>query len=335
MNAKKIDLINIALVVLSLIVAIKIPFELFLFSYIILGPLHYLTEITWLHKKNYFFSATKKWSIIFILLAILLSIYPTVKFFDFGISQSIEDALKLVAQHDSFFLLTGFLFAVGLIFFNRGKYLTLMLLLIIPIAFLSLTYLPNLFLFIGVFLPTLIHVYLFTLLFILYGAIKTKSIYGVYLASTLLLVPFIISYIPIDKINYQPSKETIDTFASINVMQVSAFIAKISDELQDGKFKVFSVVGIRIQVFISFAYTYHYLNWFSKTSIIGWKNAISKKRILVILFIWMVSIGLYMYDFKTGLVALFFLSILHVFLEFPLNVTTIKEIVLLAKVKRR
>ena len=54
MNAKKIDILNVALVIMSLFIAIKLPFELFLFSYAFLGPLHYLTEINWLHKKKYF-----------------------------------------------------------------------------------------------------------------------------------------------------------------------------------------------------------------------------------------------------------------------------------------
>ena len=42
---KKIDLLNIGLIALSLIIAIMLPFRLFSFSYAILGPLHYLTEI--------------------------------------------------------------------------------------------------------------------------------------------------------------------------------------------------------------------------------------------------------------------------------------------------
>ena len=30
------------------------PFETFLFAYAFLGPLHYLTEISWLHDRQYF-----------------------------------------------------------------------------------------------------------------------------------------------------------------------------------------------------------------------------------------------------------------------------------------
>ena len=38
----------------SLVIAFSLPFWLFLFSYAVLGPLHYLTEISWLRKKNFF-----------------------------------------------------------------------------------------------------------------------------------------------------------------------------------------------------------------------------------------------------------------------------------------
>src|SRR2546427_4816034 len=53
-NTDKINYLNIGLMLLSLGVAFFIPFELFLFSYAILGPLHYLTEISWLHERKYF-----------------------------------------------------------------------------------------------------------------------------------------------------------------------------------------------------------------------------------------------------------------------------------------
>lgn len=40
--------------ILSCGVAFIYPFELFVFSYAVLGPLHYLTEISWLHDRNFF-----------------------------------------------------------------------------------------------------------------------------------------------------------------------------------------------------------------------------------------------------------------------------------------
>ena len=70
MNTKTVDLINIGLMIISCIAAYLLPFELFLFSYAILGPLHYLTEISWLHRRDYFVNG--KWDyLIFIPLTLL------------------------------------------------------------------------------------------------------------------------------------------------------------------------------------------------------------------------------------------------------------------------
>lgn len=334
MNKINIDLLNIFLIVISLILAVKVPFELFIISFAILGPLHYLTEINWLYKKDYFFLANKRWSIILAFFALLISIYPIYKFFVISLDQSVANTIEIISKQTNVYLLIGFLFAGSLIYLKQNRSIILSFISIVIVAFISSNYFPSLFLFIGLFLPTLIHVYIFTLLFIIYGTLKTKSKYGLYLSILLIAVPFIISYIPIDSINYQPSNKIKETFISTNMLFVSGTVASILNKLQDGKFYLLSEIGIRIQIFIAFAYTYHYLNWFSKTTVIGWKKAISKKQAVLILLIWTIAIGLYIYDFKTGFIVLFFLSFLHVFLEFPLNIMTIKEIILLSKGKR-
>ena len=79
-----------------------------------------------------------------------------------------------------------------------------------------------------------------------------------------------------------------------------------------------SAVGLSIARFIAFAYTYHYLNWFSKTEVIKW-HQVPAKWLATVIALWILSVVLYLYDYKTGLMALYFLSMLHVFLEFPLN----------------
>jgi hypothetical protein len=86
-----------------------------------------------------------------------------------------------------------------------------------------------------------------------------------------------------------------------------------------------SNAGFIIMRFIAFAYTYHYLNWFSKTSVIKW-HQVPKKTLLITLALWVLSVGLYVVDYSIGLKALYFLSFLHVFLEFPLNITSFQGI---------
>ncbi|MCC6181260.1 MAG: hypothetical protein IT237_05450 [Bacteroidia bacterium] len=51
LTPNQINYANIGLMIISAFLAFLLPFELFLFSYAVLGPLHYLTEIGWLHKK--------------------------------------------------------------------------------------------------------------------------------------------------------------------------------------------------------------------------------------------------------------------------------------------
>src|SRR6185295_11297408 len=83
--------------------------------------------------------------------------------------------------------------------------------------------------------------------------------------------------------------------------------------------------ALAIMSFIAFAYTYHYFNWFSKTSIIRW-HEVPRARFGILLLIWMVSLALYAKSYALGLQWLFFLSLLHVFLEFPLNHLTVIHI---------
>lgn len=52
----------------------------------------------------------------------------------------------------------------------------------------------------------------------------------------------------------------------------------------------------------------------------------SKLNLSVTIIFWILSILLYCYNYKTGLAALYFLSVLHVILEFPLNAFVIKQI---------
>ena len=73
MKPSTIHHLNSGLIILSCIIAFYVPFELFLFSYAILGPLHYLTEIGWLHKKNYFTKG--KYDFIYLVVASVILVY--------------------------------------------------------------------------------------------------------------------------------------------------------------------------------------------------------------------------------------------------------------------
>jgi hypothetical protein len=89
---------------------------------------------------------------------------------------------------------------------------------------------------------------------------------------------------------------------------------------------------------MAFAYTYHYLNWFSKTRIINW-HQISRRRLLGIIAIYIGAVILYWINFDAGFIALTVLSMGHVVLEFPLNyrsvVGILSELHVIARPKGR
>ena len=51
------DVVHLGLMLSALALAYLLPFELLLIAYAVLGPAHYLTEISWLHDRQYFLSA--------------------------------------------------------------------------------------------------------------------------------------------------------------------------------------------------------------------------------------------------------------------------------------
>lgn len=304
-----INYLNIGLMLLSLFAAYILPFEVFLFSYAVLGPLHYLTEISWLEKKNYFIQSKKDiWIFVILVLAITIGL-----FHPFGAKQN----NSFVAS----FLFSGFIYALVILFTQKFavKLIFVGLALMISLIFSFNTY-PNFpFLLFALWLPTIIHVYFFTGGFILFGALKSKSTSG--------LISFLIFalcgimcflYIP-DNFGIAVSeygKKAYSFFSFLNITLYKAFGFGTIAQNDDGIYNLPNAIAI--MRFIAFAYTYHYLNWFSKTTVIKW-NEISRQRMWIIIALWVLSVVLYIFSYKIGFYALFLLSMLHVFFEFPLN----------------
>jgi hypothetical protein len=184
----------------------------------------------------------------------------------------------------------------------------------------------NFFLLFSVLLPTLIHVFVFTGLFIIQGALKNKSITGL-----LSVIVFVLCAASFFVIHPHFDFYHITDYARKNVETTNfAFVDQTMmhflGESQPTVEKVFnSEIGINIMRLIAFAYTYHYLNWFSKTSVIRWHD-VPKKWLVAIIIIWIASVALCAFDYVIGLQALLLLSMLHVFLEFPLNFRAVQGI---------
>lgn len=328
MNTKQVDYLNILLLLLSLFFAFLLPFELFLFSYAFLGPLHYLTEINWLKEKNYFLKKPK-WIFVFFLFAIIISIPVVLKipyinyllrfeqFYFFG---------NFLSKYAHALFLLSLFAAFGFVAIPRSEVREYFFIGVLVFLFLLIRFDGLRFFHWIIFLPTIIHVYLFTLLFMIYGSSKSGSKPGLMAILMLMAVPFVIAFIPFNFEGYTIEGETRNMLISSGFNGLGKRISTFFPTLVDSSALEFSPQFLKIQVFIAFAYTYHYLNWFSKTSLIGWGRNISLNRMIWILAVWVMAVLLYIYNYALGLSVLFTLSTLHVFLELPLNATTIKGV---------
>jgi hypothetical protein len=323
MNTNRLDTLNIGLLLVSMLLALAFPFELFLFVYAILGPLHYLTEINWLHEKKYFLtSKTDYYFIVFVIFMLLLSSF-------LGIT-----------GYSSILIYSTFFGSLILLFVQDLKKRILLLFTILVVGLL-LWYFQNIRfkLIFSLFLPTIIHVYIFTILFIIVGALKSKSKMG--LASLLVFIGCTLVLLLMDStvnksIITDYLTESYGVFKNLNLklMKIFSFFhfpeVKLDftaiNSASNTDFMIFySDLGIKTMRFIAFAYTYHYLNWFSKTSIIQWHKT-SKIKLFTIIGLWFLSVCIYLYNYTIGLKWLYSLSIAHVLLEFPLNHKSLSDI---------
>jgi hypothetical protein len=171
---------------------------------------------------------------------------------------------------------------------------------------------------VALFLVTIVHVLVFTAAFILYGALKSKSrsgilslvVFGACTVSFFVFVPAALGATVGDYVRHSYA-----SFQALNAELIKIFNLGTGTSLRE----IYdSTAGLIVMRLIAFAYTYHYLNWFSKTSIIKW-HEIPKTRTAIIVGLWLCSLAVYAYSYDLGIIALYFLSVLHVMLEFPLN----------------
>ncbi len=201
--AYRIDILNFFLIWITLVLAVNWPFQLFLFSYIVLGPLHYLTEINWLNKQNYFLRAGDSrgfvWSmVVLVLLLSICTVLPetghwqsTRPLHEAIFSSPDKTVLHVIGWSYSLVLL-AFATAAACVF--TGNWLARALIVAFCLLCSLLFYTnPALIIFFGILLPTIFHVFVFTILFMLYGTLKAKSAWGYINVASMLLVLAVIA----------------------------------------------------------------------------------------------------------------------------------------------
>jgi hypothetical protein len=308
----RLDQLNIVLMAASCAAAFLIPFELFLLAYAVLGPLHYLTEISWLHDRRYFVARSDEpvrrvrlWlalialtlaAMIFGLVRERLMASPVTPVFEIALFYLTFVAAALLAFRVDQIAATAlvFLTGVGLLVFASSPGAGLLAFLLI----------------------TIIHVLVFTAAFVLLGALKSRSCWG--LASVAVYAACVASFFVIWPAASPASafiRHSYQPFEALNSQLIRTLGLGPGSALRD----IYeSPAGGAVMRLIAFAYTYHYLNWFTKTPVIGW-NKVSPKRAGAIAALWLAAMAVYAYDYLLGFVVLYSLSVLHVMLELPLN----------------
>jgi hypothetical protein len=286
-NINHINYYNILAMLVASCLALFIPFELVLLSYAILGPAHYLTEISWLNGRQFF--TLKKYDFLLIISVVIVTAllklpFANLVYYTFGLS------FIMLVTNNSFTRLFAFALLVALGYFLLTNNL-----------------LRTIF---GLYIPTLIHVYIFTGAFLLLGALKNRHFSG-YLALFIFLVCPVLLCVLFTNLHQAPTQWAMSNykhFAHLNTVTLRNQAINIYTNQA-------SIVLTRL---IAFAYTYHYINWFTKTKVIKW-HRISVTKAVIAGLIWVASVGLYFYNYNLGIKWLFILSLAHVILEFPLN----------------
>ncbi len=293
---ESVEQLNVVLMVVSGLAALAAPFQLFLFVYAVLGPLHYLTEISWLHDRDYFAPrpAARRWWLGLVAMAMLVLMYgyvsndllqrPVSPTFEIGLMYLVflTAPLLLWVRHRVNAVVLVIVAAAGLLLFSGAR------------AYALIAY----------FIVTIVHVLVFTAAFVLQGALKSRSRWAM-----LSLGVFAMCAIAMLLVDVRPL-----VAVSAEVRRVYSFFEPLNVQLMS----LFGASENAVMRLIAFAYTYHYLNWFSKTSIIKW-HEVPKRRLVAIVAGWVGSMGVYLYDYAMGLSLLYMVSLLHVLLEFPLN----------------
>jgi len=291
---RRTDAVHLGLMLLALGLSYVVPIELLLLAYVILGPAHYTTEISWLHDRNYFLPH-RGVAPALALVAICAALIDSASWFGFVMWSAFVACALFAAITTS---------AQGVLLVIAATGLTAVMYMHAP----SLAVL-------GILLPTLIHVSLFTLVFMTLGAYRSRSpmqaaliaVYAAAVALILLLPPSASTIVP--------------KFAEVG----QAYFGNVAPALG----RLFGIPHLaldgRLTGLLAFVYTYHYLNWFIKAEVIRWAD-MPPARLALVGAISAASTGLYFYDYAFGFSILLALSLVHVVLEFPLNGLALRQL---------
>lgn len=294
MMKRATDAIHLGLMLAALGITYLVPFELLLLSYVVLGPAHYFTEISWLHDRKYFLPH-RSVPLALAFVAVIAALIDNASWFGFVMWIAFVVCALLAAATTAL----------------QGTALVIIAIWLTAVMAMNGSSLAVL----GILLPTLIHVSLFTLVFMVLGAIRSGSRMQALLIALYLAAIVILLMAP-------PSASTqIPAFAKAG----QEYFGNVAPALG----RLFGIADLKLDTrltsLLAFVYTYHYLNWFIKAEVIRWTD-ISRTRLALVAAASAASTALYFYDYALGFTVLLALSLVHVVLEFPLNSLALRQL---------
>jgi len=292
----RIDALNIALMLAAAAVACVAPVELFAVSYVVLGPLHYLTQLAWLRDRRWFTRGRlDPW-----LLAIPAAALA------FG------NVLDPVAPGDWRSAVVPATLVAAAVLTTTAQRLRRLALLVITAAVTWGVRHDPFVVVLSLMLPTAIHIFVFTGGFMLTGALRNRSATGIAGFVLFVAIAAVLLFAPIPPTGHDARAAFVQAVAPFDALRERlGSLLGLASGRRDG-----------IERFLAWSYSYHYLNWFSKTRLIGWHRGTAARR-AAIAAAWIACVALYAIDYTTGFVVVGLIGMLHVVLELPLDVRTV------------
>jgi hypothetical protein len=299
---------NFAALLVSAAAASLAPLQVFIFVYAFVGPLHYLTEIAWLKKKDFYFGDGVVSQRVYVAMAAVLCLAVSVDFY-------IHRGLTGYA--------IGILMVLSLGALVKNPYVLLSALVA---GYIAKFFVHGLVIFVAAILPTIVHVYVFTMLFMISGLVRERKRPGPAGARWIGWIgwinPALLLGLPVALLAAPWSYPAPGSYwinAEAGFSSLHSYLARLLGQNLHPDATILSDPGAAgVLRFLAFIYLFHYLNWFAKTELLKW-HQVSRRSWAWIVVLYSVSVGCYLWNFVVGFYLVNFLSMLHVFLEFPLN----------------
>jgi hypothetical protein len=290
---------NFLALVLSAVAASLAPLQVFIFVYAFVGPLHYLTEIAWLKKKDFYFGGGVVSERVYVAIAAVLCAAISV---DYYVHRGITGYA------------IGLLMVLSLGAIVKNPYVLVSALIA---GFVARFFVHGLVIFVAAILPTIVHVYLFTMLFMVSGLVREKSRSVLAWGNPFLLLGLPVMLLMARWSYPTPGSYWINAEAGFSALH-GYLVRLVGHNLHPDASILADPAAAGVLRFLAFIYLFHYLNWFAKTELLQW-HRVSRRSWAWIALLYSVSVGCYLWNFVVGFYIVNFLSMLHVFLEFPLN----------------